>query len=155
MRGWKKLPPALKPLLRAGLATAGILPRLVEGEFVYLGKNSVLMFGGVAETIEAGRAANHGPVAIQVQSVDEALFAVEHGARIVMVDTGAIDDLLVVNEALNERNWRGRICLAFGGGLGLQDLEPAAEVGADAVDVGRAILDAPVLDLRMRVTGPA
>lgn len=153
--GWKKLPPALKPLLRAGLSTAGIQPRLVEGEFVYMGKNSVLMFGGVAKAIAAGRKVNHGPVSIQVTSVEEALFAVENGAGVVMVDTGKIEDLVAVNDALKERNWRQRIQLAFGGGLGLEDLEPAAKAGADAVDVGRAILDAPILDFRMRVTARA
>lgn len=153
--GWKKLPPALKPLLRAGLASGGIQPRLVEGKFVYMGKNSVLMFGGVAEAIKAGQEVNHGPVSIQVKSVEEALFAVGNGAGVVMVDTGEIEDLVAVNDALQKRGWRGRIRLAFGGGLGLEDLEPAAQAGADAVDVGRAILDAPILDLRMRVTGRA
>ncbi len=36
--GWKKLPASLKPVLRAGLAAAGLLPRLVEGDFVYMRK---------------------------------------------------------------------------------------------------------------------
>lgn len=153
--GWKKLPPELKPLLRAGLATAAILPRLVEGEFVYMGKNSVLMFGSVAKAIEAGRRAEHGPVAIQVKTVEEALFAAENGAGVIMVDTGEVEDLRAVNQALKDAKERDSVKLAFGGGLGLADLEPAAQAGADAVDVGRAILDAPILDLRMRVTGPA
>ncbi|MBV9508839.1 MAG: hypothetical protein JO303_00995, partial [Caulobacteraceae bacterium] len=38
--GWKKLPAPLKPALRAGLAAAGLLPRLVAGDFVYLSKNA-------------------------------------------------------------------------------------------------------------------
>jgi nicotinate-nucleotide pyrophosphorylase (carboxylating) len=68
-----------------------------------------------------------------------------------MVDTGNIADLSAVHDALSQRGMRDEVRLAFGGGAGLDDLVPVATAGADAVDVGRAILDAPLLDLRMRV----
>jgi nicotinate-nucleotide pyrophosphorylase (carboxylating) len=67
------------------------------------------------------------------------------------VDTGRIADLAAVHRALTAAGYRGGLRLAFGGGVTADDLVPAAEAGADAVDVGRAILDAPLLDLRMRV----
>ncbi len=149
--GWKKLPASLKPLLRAGLAVAGVLPRLVDGQFVYVAKNSVIMLGGIETAITAGLAVGHGPVAIQVKSVEEAIAAIQFGAGIVMVDTGRIQDLAEIHEALLKRGSRSQIRLAFGGGVRLTDLEGVAQAGADAVDVGRAILDAPLLDLRMRV----
>ena len=112
-----------------------------------MGKNSVRMFGSVAKAIEAGKRAEHGPVAIQVTSVAEALFAAQNGAGVIMVDTGEIEDLRAINQALIEAQLRDSLRLAFGGGLGLEELEPAAQAGADAIDVGRAILDAPILDL--------
>jgi nicotinate-nucleotide pyrophosphorylase (carboxylating) len=149
--GWKKLPVALKPLLRAGLAVSGILPRLVDGDFVYVGKNAVIMLGGVDQAIKAGVAIDHGPVAVQVKSVAEAVSAVRTGAGIIMVDTADLADLADVHAELERLGLRQTVRLAFGGGVRLQDLEPAANAGADAVDVGRAILDAPLLDLRMRV----
>lgn len=149
--GWKKLPLALKPLLRAGLAVSGILPRLVEGDFVYVGKNAVIMLGSVDAAIAAGVAVGHGPVAVQVKSVDEAVSAVRAGAGVIMVDTADLADLADVDAELRRLGLRQSIRLAFGGGVRLQDLGPAAAAGADAVDVGRAILDAPLLDLRMRV----
>lgn len=149
--GWKKLPLALKPLLRAGLAVAQILPRLVEGDFVYVGKNAVIMLGGVDQAIKAGLAVSHGPVAVQVKSVDEAVSAVRTGAGIIMVDTADLADLADVHAELKRLGLRQAVRLAFGGGVRLTDLVPAADAGADAVDVGRAILDAPLLDLRMRV----
>ena len=149
--GWKKLPLALKPLLRAGLAVSGILPRLVDGDFVYVGKNAVIMLGGVGQAIAAGVAVGHGPVAVQVKSVEEAVSAVRTGAGIIMVDTAELADLADVHRELTRLDLRSKVRLAFGGGVRLQDLGPAAEAGADAVDVGRAILDAPLLDLRLRV----
>ncbi|MCK9543832.1 MAG: hypothetical protein M0R03_17575 [Novosphingobium sp.] len=149
--GWKKLPPALKPLLRAGLAVAGVLPRLVEGDFVYLGKNAVTLLGGVDRAIAAGLAVGHGPVAIQVRDVAEALQAVEWGAGVIMVDTGDMADLRDVDAALKARGLRRSIRLAFAGGVRVEDLAAVHACGADTVDMGRAILDAPLLDLRIRV----
>lgn len=149
--GWKKLPSALKPLLRAGLAAADVLPRLVEGDFVYLGKNAVTLLGGVDGAIAAGIAVGHGPVAIQVRNVEEARHAAAQGARIIMVDTGNIADLRDVDAAFRDMGLRQSIRLAFAGGVRVEDLGAVHAAGADAVDMGRAILDAPLLDLRMRV----
>lgn len=151
--GWKKLPAALKPVLRAGLAAAGLLPRLVEGDFVYLSKNAVTLLGGIAPAIAAGVAVAHGPVAVQVKSVDEAMFAYAAGGRIIMVDTGVIADLAGVHCALSEAGFRDDVHLAFGGGVRLVDLPAIRAAGANAADIGRAILDAPLLDLRLYVIG--
>jgi nicotinate-nucleotide pyrophosphorylase (carboxylating) len=153
--GWKKLPVALKPLLRAALNTVGLLPRLVPGDFVYVNKNAVVMLGDVATAIHAGMAVNHGPVAVQVKDVAEALFAARTGAGVIMVDTGVLDDLGAIDRALRESNLRANVTLAFGGGARLEDLPRAHALGAQAVDVGRAILDAPLLDLRLRVVARA
>lgn len=150
--GWKKLPAPLKPMLRAGLAAAGLLPRLVPGDFVYMSKNAVTLLGGVEPAIAAGLAVGHGPVAVQVKSVEEALAAYHADARIIMVDTGLIDDLAAVDHALRSRGLRGDVHLAFGGGVRIEDLPAIANAGANAADVGRAILDAPLLDLRMHVS---
>jgi nicotinate-nucleotide pyrophosphorylase (carboxylating) len=76
---------------------------------------------------------------------------VRAGAGVIMVDTADLADHADVHTALTRLGLRQSIRLAFGGGVRLQDLGPAAAAGADAVDVGRAILDAPLLDLRMRV----
>jgi nicotinate-nucleotide pyrophosphorylase (carboxylating) len=149
--GWKKLPVALKPLLRAGLAAAGVLPRLVEGDFIYVNKNAVRLLGNVTDAIAAGRALGHGPVAVQVRSVEEGLFSARAGAGIIMVDTARLQDLADVHQSLTAAGLRDGVVLAFGGGVRLEDLPAAHAAGAQAVDVGRAILDAPLLDLRMEV----
>lgn len=149
--GWKKLPNAMKPLLRAGIATAGILPRLLPGEFVYVGKNGVRLLGGVDEAVARARALNHGPVSIQVATASEAMVAVNAGAGVIMVDTGRVDDLDQINQALISAGVRHQITLAFGGGVRLEQLADIRDAGAETVDIGRAILDAPLLDLRFRV----
>ncbi len=150
--GWKKLPAALKPALRAGLDVAGIGHRLLPGEFVYVDKNVVTQLGGVAAAVTIGRQLGHGPVAIQVTDVDEALAAADAGCGVVMVDTGD----LVVLEAVTRRlrSVGSEIDIAFAGGVGIEDLRSAAAAGATIVDVGRAVLDAPLWDLRFVVEPP-
>jgi nicotinate-nucleotide pyrophosphorylase (carboxylating) len=149
--GWKKLPATLKPLLRAALDVAGITHRLVDGDFVYVDKNVVRLLGGVAPAVHAGCALDHGPVAVQVVDVDEALAAVGAGGGVVMVDTGAIADLAEIDAALRSAGVRDRVQLAFAGGVTAADLVPARAAGADIVDIGRAVLDAPLWDLRVEV----
>ena len=149
--GWKKLPAPLKPLLRAGLAAGGVGPRLLDGRFLYVDKNAVRLLGGTGEAVAAGRALDHGPVAVQAQSVEAAVSAVRDGAGAIMVDSASLDVLRQVRRVLEEAGLRQSTVLAFGGGVGPQDLAEAAAAGAEVVDIGREILDAPLLDLRFDV----
>jgi nicotinate-nucleotide pyrophosphorylase (carboxylating) len=149
--GWKKLPPELKPLLRAALDVAGITHRLVDGEFVYIDKNVVVLLGGIEPAVRAGQQLDHGPVAVQVRNVAESLRAAAVGCQIVMVDTGSLDDLRRVDESLRAAGHRERVQLAFAGGVNETHLVAARAAGADIVDVGRAVLDAPLWDVRMDV----
>jgi nicotinate-nucleotide pyrophosphorylase (carboxylating) len=136
--GWKKLPAALKPALRAGLSVANIRPRLLEGDFVYIPKNTVTLLGGLAAAVQAGCRLNHGPVAVQVTDVAGALLAVRAGAHAVMVDTGTVSVLAAVDQALQAEGVRHSITIAFGGGVTPEWLATAHAAGADVVDVGRA-----------------
>lgn len=147
--GWKKLPAPLKPALRAGLDVAGLSHRLLDGDFVYVGKNQVMMFGGVTAAVTAARALRNGPVSVQVIDVVQALEAVDAGAGAVMVDTGRLSDLEAVCAALRKRS--GDVLIAYAGGVEATQLRPIADAGADIVDIGRAVLDAPLWDLHLEV----
>ena len=147
--GWKKLPAPLKPVLRAGLDVAGLSHRLLNEDFVYVGKNQVAMFGGIAAAVTAARNLRNGPVSVQVADVAQALQAVDAGAAVVMVDTGQLADLESVCAALHKRGHDVRV--AYAGGVGATQLRRIADIGADIVDIGRAVLDAPLWDLHLEV----
>jgi len=149
--GWKKLPRSMKPVLHAALDVAGLSHRLVEDDFVYIDKNVVTSIGGVEIAVHTGRALEHGPVAVQVRTLEEAHSAVTAGCSIVMVDSGSLDDLRRIHQMIQATGRRKDVQIAFGGGVGLSDLEPAHRAGADIVDVGRALLNGPLWDLRMEV----
>lgn len=146
--GWKKLPVALKPALRAGLDVAGLSHRLLDEDFVYVGKNQVVMFGSVTAAVSAAVELRNGPVSVQVIDVAQALEAVDAGAAVVMVDTGRIHDLEAVSAALHGR-WD--VTVAYAGGVNSVQLRRIANAGAEIVDIGRAVLDAPLWDLHLEV----
>ena len=148
---WKKWPAAMKPVLRAALDVAGVTHRLVDGEFVYIDKNIVRLLGGVAPAVQRGNGLGHGPVAVQVDGVEQARAAVAAGCGIVMVDTGSVGDLAAVHDALTAEGRRAAVQLAFGGGVTGETLAELRRSGADIVDIGRSILDAPLWDLRLDV----
>jgi nicotinate-nucleotide pyrophosphorylase (carboxylating) len=149
--GWKKLPAPLKPVLRAGLDVAGLSHRLLDGDFVYVGKNQVAMFGGVAAAVTAALDLHHGPVSVQVVDIRQALEAVDAGARAVMVDTGQLSDLEAVGSAVRAHG--DDVLIAYAGGVSDTQLRRIADLGADIVDIGRAVLDAPLWDLHLEVIG--
>jgi nicotinate-nucleotide pyrophosphorylase (carboxylating) len=154
---WKKVPFEVRADLRSAAATGGVGTRILECPFVYLDKNVVRMTGGIGSAVrravgEPGRA-----VVVQLRGetapiADEALEAAAEGAEVLMVDTGAIADLARVARLGAAGRLGSRVRIAFAGGVASTNLDSVLDAGATIVDVGRAILDAPMLDLRLDVT---
>lgn len=148
---WKKWPAQMKPLLRSALDVAGIGHRLLDDEFVYVPKNHVRMLGGVDRAVARAEALDHGPAAVQVVNADEALVAARAGGRVIMLDDGGLDELQATQQALVAAGLRDDVTLAYGGGALPDQLEAIHDAGAEIVDLGRAVLDSPLWDLRMVV----
>ncbi len=153
--GWKKMPQEIKELLRQAVRDGGLETRITNQPFIYLDKNYVRIFGGIAEALEA---VSHlgKEIAIQVrgetETIDEeAVQAVQHGVRVVMVDTGIREHVARVSTALKTHRLRDRAQIAFAGNLTLDELESVSHEDVDVVDIGYAILDAPCLPIRFDV----
>lgn len=154
---WKKISQATKGELRQAVITSGAGLRMSEQPFVYLDKNYIRMFGGV--TAAVNRAKLFDPdrlVVAQLRGetqgiVEEARSAVQAGAGILMVDTGNLEDLKAVMTAAIADGWRKSVQLAFAGGVSTEELNNIVAIGPDIIDVGRAILDAPLLDFGLDV----
>jgi nicotinate-nucleotide pyrophosphorylase (carboxylating) len=148
---WKKLPLSVKDTIRSAIEAGGAEPRIATGPFVYLDKNFVTMLGGVEATLAAvAGMAGHRKV-IQLDDPAMAVAAARGGADIVFIDTGRVADIAVAAGQLRDAGLRGRVELAFGGGVRLEDIDELKRLDVDTVDVGRAIVDAPLLDMRVRV----
>jgi len=153
---WKKLPFSQKDMIRNAILVGGAAPRIAEWPFLYIDKNFVRMHGSLEATMAAANSFEAGTKIVQVRGeyddiADEAALVAAQGAAIIFVDSGRIADAERAIAALKERGLRSRVQVAFAGGVQLDDIERLAEIGVDIVDIGRPIVDAPLLDMRLDV----
>jgi len=153
---WKKVAPEIRKQLREAIVVGGACVRLLDEPFVYLDKNFVRMFAGITEAVGRAYSMNGRVVSVQIRGesgpiAEEAVLAFSAGAGVLMVDTGSVEDLREVVEAAQHQGFRRRVKIAFGGGVTAQRLEEVVAAGADIIDIGRAIIDAPILDFRLDV----
>lgn len=153
----KKMPPQDKEAIRLAVVTGGALGRITADPFVYLDKNYIEMFGGIRQSIEAvSPQAEERTIVVQIKGrhssiIKEALEAVECGAGILFVDTGAQLDVMEVTYELERAGLRKKVKVAFGGGITRKELRKLKGQDIDIVEIGRDIVDAPLLDMRMEV----
>jgi len=68
-----------------------------------------------------------------------------------MVDTGNRVDLARCLQKINELHARNDVKLAFAGNVKCRDIPELARLGADILCIGKEIVDAPLLDLKLDV----
>jgi nicotinate-nucleotide pyrophosphorylase (carboxylating) len=155
---WKKMPPSCKEAVRRAVAAGGAYYRITREPFVYLDKNYVEMLGGIKESLVAVSHLADRVKVVQLKGkhediVKEAFEAIECGADILFVDTGVPFDFLAVAFELRQAGLRDKVKIAFGGELDLNvaGMIRKEKMDVDILDVGRSIVDAPLLDMRLEV----
>ncbi|MDR0620585.1 MAG: quinolinate phosphoribosyl transferase [Deltaproteobacteria bacterium] len=153
---WKKMPPSLKDGIRQAVVTGGASFRIASGPMVYLDKNFLRMLGGVGPAVEAAKGCGDKTIVVQLKGLfgsvaEETAEAVTHGAGLLMVDTGQVDDLLACLATLETLGRRNQVEVALAGNLKIEDIPSLLGYGLDMVDIGRPIVDAPLLDMRLDV----
>lgn len=152
----KKMPSEIKDQIRKAIHCGGGSGRISDGPFVYLDKNYVRIFGGVRRTLAAVAGMTGYTRVIQLRGLvediaAEARDAIELGAEILMVDTGRLEDLELVASLVREAGRRPFVTIAFAGDIELDDIPAIAERDVDILDIGRAVLDAPMVDIKFDV----
>jgi nicotinate-nucleotide pyrophosphorylase (carboxylating) len=153
---WKKMPPSLKEMIREAILTGGALSRIEALPFAYLDKNYIELLGGIKKSLEAVTSLSHVSKVVQVRGryqdiVSEACEAAESGADIVFIDSGKPDDVRRIVERLRQRGLREKVKIAFGGGVNLEAIDELKNLDIDILDIGRQIVDAPLLDMRLEI----
>lgn len=153
---WRRIAREFRTIVRDAIGVGGAGVRLDEEPYVYLDKNFVRMFGGIGPAVRHACTEDGRTVAVQLRGdsgevAAEAAHAFSSGARILVVDTGRTEDLKAVVERARRDGFRDDVRIAFSGGVTATTLDEVIASGADIVDIGRAIVDAPLLDLRFDV----
>lgn len=157
---WKKMPPQLKTMVRRAIATGGAEFRICEPPMIYMDKNFIRMFGSVSAALAAAEGLGEAARVIQIRgelcSVEEETDqAAAGGADILMVDTGNPEDLRRCQARLRELNCGRKPRLAFAGNVRIADIPELAGPGLDMLCIGKEIVDAPLLDMKLDVTEEA
>ncbi len=153
---WKKMPLSLKESIRRAVGVGGALIRISRDPFVYLDKNYIRILGGIGRALQAVSSMTDRRKVAQLKGrhksvVEEACEAVEFGADILHIDTGNMEDVDRVVRELVRLDLRNRVSIAFSGSIRLEDVDELKRLDVDILDIGRQIVDAPLLDMRLEV----
>lgn len=151
---FKKIPKEQKQIFRRAMETGGIQTRITSDPFIYIDKNYITMLGGIPAALNAARVFTSMKKVIQIHNIfedvkTEAAQAVKGGADILMVDTGKIDDIKIVKSVIKQ--YKEDIELAFSGNVKTKDIPKFIDMGVDRLCIGRDIIDAPMLDVKLDV----
>lgn len=153
---WKKIHWSLKDMFRQAVVTGGAMYHISDEPFVYLDKNYIELFGGIRESLKAVADLKDHLKVVQLKGkykdiASEACEAIESGADILLIDTGRPSDVKLVVERLLQLGLRDRVSIAFSGGIRLEDIAGLKALDIDILCIGRQIIDAPLLDMRLEI----
>ena len=153
---WKKMPPSQKDAIRRAVKVGGGAFRITQEPFVYLDKNIIEMLGGIRASLSAVSSLTGHVKVVQIKGryhdiAQEACDAVKCGANIIFIDTGLPQDVMKVTNRLDGLGLRSSVKIAFGGNILLADIDYLKSMDIDILDVGRSIVDAPLLNMRLEV----
>jgi nicotinate-nucleotide pyrophosphorylase (carboxylating) len=153
---WKKMPPPLKGMVRRAVCTGGAHFRICEPPMLYLDKNYICMFGSVERTLQGAEQLPGLRRVVQIRGklasiAEETRQAVCGGGDILMVDTGSRQDLHDCQRQLRQMGCRMQVQIAFAGDVHLRDIPELRCEDIDILGIGKDIVDAPLLDMRLDV----
>ena len=144
IRDTRKTTPLLRALEKYAVRCGGgTNHRMSLSDAALVKDNHVLAAGGVVPAFQRVRSACPDlPVEVEVDSVDDAVAAVEAGADLVLLDNFGLEQLRQAVARV-----AGRARLEASGGLTLKDAAAVAATGVDYLAVGALTHPAPVLDI--------
>ncbi len=142
----KTLPGLRRALKYAVKIGGGDNQRMGLYDGVLIKENHVAAAGGIPEAMSAARRfAGELPIQIEVENLADLELAIEHGAKLVLLDNFDPDGL---RKAVHTA--RGRAELEASGGITLENLRVVAETGVDRISIGALTKDVKAIDLSMR-----
>ncbi|MFN0022467.1 MAG: carboxylating nicotinate-nucleotide diphosphorylase [Parvularculaceae bacterium] len=141
----RKTTPGLRAFEKyAVLCGGGRNHRFGLSDAVMIKDNHIVAAGGIAPALRAAKdAVGHmAAIEIEVETLEQMEEALEHGARIILLDNMSLDDLRLA-VTLN----KGRAVLEASGGVTLDSVKAIAATGVDVISSGAITHSAPCLDL--------
>ncbi|MEX0959484.1 MAG: carboxylating nicotinate-nucleotide diphosphorylase [Burkholderiales bacterium] len=143
----RKTLPGLRQALKYAVRTGGgTNHRMGLYDGVLIKENHIAAAGGIPQVMAAARKAAGGtPVQIEVESIAQLAEAIEHGAKLILLDNF---DVAGLRDAV--RAAAGRAELEASGGITLDNVREIAETGVDRISIGSLTKDIQAADFSMR-----
>lgn len=152
----RKTTPGLRGLEKAAVrAGGGGNKRMGLYDVAMVKDNHVVAAGSVAAAVEAVRARFPGvEIQVEADSLEQAMEALDVGARFLLLDNMAPPVLAEVVAAVRARESEtGPVLLEATGNLTLQVASEVAATGVDHLSVGALTHSSPILDLALDLVG--
>ncbi len=153
---WKKMPPAIKNSVRMAVAAGGASFRVTQDDMIYLDKNYIKMLGSIPAALSSVKEFTLHTKVIQIKGKqytveEETIQALENGCTFLMVDTGNAEDANACSKIVKAMGLREQVKIAFAGEVKLSQIKELTELDIDVIDIGKEIIDAQLLDIRLDV----
>ncbi|MGB9938023.1 MAG: carboxylating nicotinate-nucleotide diphosphorylase [Methanobacterium sp.] len=120
---------------------------------VLIKDNHIEMVGNIEDAVK--KAKNNvsftKKIEIEVESLEDAVTAINSGADIIMLDNMAPDQINEVLSMLEDMNLRGKVLIEASGGITPQNIVEYAKTGVDIISTGYLIHSAKALDLSLEI----
>lgn len=150
----RKTAPGLRPLEKYAVrAGGGKNHRQHLGDGILIKDNHLAALSRqgmtLAQAIQKARAKIARSLKIEVETLEQALEAVQAGADILLLDNMSLEDMRQVVERVG-----GRALTEASGNINLESIRAVAETGVDFVSVGALTHSAPALDISLELEVP-
>ena len=126
--------------------------RYCMGDTVIIKDNHIGLFGSVERAVEAVRKVSFTKkVVIEVDSIEDAIKAVESGVDVVMLDNMSAEEAAKAVEALRRLGLRDKVVVEVSGGITPENVVEFVSAGVDVISSGYITHSAPALDLSLRI----
>ena len=125
----------------------GANQRLGLYDGILIKENHIAAAGGVAQALHVAQALNaHVPIQIEVETLEQLQTALEHGAKLVLLDNFTLEQMRRAVQ-LNA----GRAQLEASGGVSLEQVRAIAQTGVDRISIGGLTKHVQAVDYSMRL----
>jgi nicotinate-nucleotide pyrophosphorylase (carboxylating) len=128
----------------------GYKHRIALDDMVMIKDNHLLLCNSMKSIIKKARK-KHKHVEVEVENQNDAIFAAEYGATIIMLDNFSPTQIKKTITTLQKKKLRNRIKLEASGGINFKNINAYAKTGVDIISVGSITNSVTGLDLSLEV----
>ena len=125
--------------------------RMALDDMVMIKDNHLLLCNSMKSIIKKARK-KHRHVEVEVENQNDAIFAAEYGAKIIMLDNFSPTQIKKTITALQKKKLRKSVRLEASGGINSKNINAYAKTGVDIISVGSITNSVIGLDLSLEVS---